>query len=93
MRCVCCKLPVQGPEVSSETIVCPLAPSCFPPANPALPADVYPIQVAERDVLLPAVAAILQASPAEFAILKRLFVNTTTPPAMQMLSALGFKLS
>ena len=49
-------------------------------------------KVAERDVLLPAVAAILQASPAEFAILKRLFVNTTTPPAMQMLSAFGFKL-
>ena len=50
-------------------------------------------KVAERDVLLPAVAAILQASPAEFAILKKMFVNTTTPPAMQMLSAFGIKLS
>jgi hypothetical protein len=50
-------------------------------------------KVAERDVLLPAVAAILQASPAEFGLLKRLFMNTTTPPAMQVLSAFGIKLS
>lgn len=50
-------------------------------------------KVAERDVLLPAVAAILQASPAEFAILKKMFVNTTTPPAMQMLSVFGIKMS
>ncbi len=46
-------------------------------------------KVQERDVLLPAVAALLQATPAEFAVLKRIISNTTTPPAMQMLTSLG----
>lgn len=49
-------------------------------------------KVAEREVLLPAVAALLQASPAEFQVLKRLVVNTA-PSSVQMLSALGLKLS
>ena len=44
-------------------------------------------KVAEREVLLPAVAALLQASPAEFQVLKRLVVNTA-PSSVQMLSAL-----
>eukprot|EP00798_Chlamydomonas_sp_ICE-L_P010438 gene10437-8388_t len=47
-------------------------------------------KVAERDVLLPAVATLLQASPAEFALLKKLLQNTA-PPGTQMMSVFGFK--
>ncbi|KAL6748519.1 hypothetical protein V8C86DRAFT_2875417 [Haematococcus lacustris] len=48
-------------------------------------------KVAERDALLPAVATLLQASPAEFQVLRKVVVNTT-PPSVQVLSALGFRL-
>lgn len=51
-------------------------------------------KVAERDALLPAIATLLQASPAEYHTLEKLLHNTA-PPAVQMLSAvqmLGSKL-
>lgn len=47
-------------------------------------------KVAERDALLPAIAALLQATPAEFNAMKKVLANTA-PPSTQMLSALGLK--
>lgn len=45
-------------------------------------------KTAERDALLPAVAAVLQATPAEFAAMRKVLA-ATAPPATQVLSALG----
>jgi hypothetical protein len=45
-------------------------------------------KAAERDALLPAVAAVLQATPAEFAAMRKVLA-ATAPPATQVLSALG----
>jgi hypothetical protein len=45
-------------------------------------------KTAERDTLLPAVAAVLQATPAEFAAMRKVLA-ATAPPATQVLSALG----
>lgn len=42
----------------------------------------------ERDALLPAVAAVLQATPAEFAAMRKVLA-ATAPPATQVLSVLG----
>jgi hypothetical protein len=47
-------------------------------------------RVTERDALLPAIATLVQASPAEFHVMKRVLANTA-PPATQVLSALGIK--
>jgi hypothetical protein len=44
-------------------------------------------RTAERDALLPAVAAVTQASPAEFAAMRRVLANTA-PAGQQMLSSL-----
>lgn len=49
-------------------------------------------RIQERDVLLPAVATLLQATPQEFKVLRKLMVNTA-PPSMQMLgTVLGWKI-
>lgn len=48
-------------------------------------------KLSERDALLPAVATLLHATPAEFRALKAVVANTTQPVS-QMLSAFGFKL-
>jgi hypothetical protein len=47
-------------------------------------------RASERDALLPAVAALLQATPGEFAAMRRVLANTA-PPGAQVLSALGVK--
>lgn len=44
-------------------------------------------KVQERDVLLPAVAALLQVSPIEYKLLKKVTQNTTDPAGMQVMSA------
>jgi hypothetical protein len=44
----------------------------------------------ERDALLPAIAALVQASPAEFHVMKRVLANTA-PATTQVLSALGIR--
>jgi len=48
-------------------------------------------RVAERDALLPAVATLLQATPAEYKVLRKVCVNTA-PPTVQVLSAFGIRL-
>jgi hypothetical protein len=45
-------------------------------------------KAAERDALLPAVAAVLQATPAEYAAMRKVLA-ATAPPATQVLSTLG----
>lgn len=45
-------------------------------------------KIAERDALLPAVAALLQASPAEFQAFKKVLANTN-PASTQLWSVLG----
>jgi hypothetical protein len=45
-------------------------------------------KAAERDALLPAVATLLQATPAEFTAMQRVLANTA-PPGAQVLSTLG----
>jgi hypothetical protein len=45
-------------------------------------------KVAERDALLPAIAAVLHATPQEFAAMRKVLA-ATAPPATQMLSVLG----
>jgi hypothetical protein len=47
-------------------------------------------RTAERDALLPAIAALVQASPAEFHVMKRVLANTA-PATTQVLSALGIR--
>jgi hypothetical protein len=45
-------------------------------------------KTAERDALLPAVAAVLQATPAEFGAMRRVLA-ATAPSSTQMLSMFG----
>lgn len=45
-------------------------------------------KAAERDALLPAVAAVLQATPAEFAAMRKVLA-ATAPPATQVMSMFG----
>jgi hypothetical protein len=47
-------------------------------------------RTAERDALLPAIAALVQASPAEYHVMKRVLANTA-PATAQVLSALGIR--
>ena len=48
-------------------------------------------KTAERDALLPAIAALVQATPVEFQTMKKVLANTA-PAGSQMLSVLGIKL-
>jgi hypothetical protein len=45
-------------------------------------------KTAERDALLPAVAAVLQATPAEFGAMRRVLA-ATAPPSTQVFSMFG----
>jgi hypothetical protein len=76
--------PASPPPASLEPTLRTLSPAPSPPKRPRR-------QVSERDALLPAVATLLQATPAEFGAMQRVLANTA-PPGAQVLSVLGIKI-